>query len=166
LKYLADADEAGLQIRHVFLTRFHADFVAGHLELHDRCGPGAVDRAAERLDGGGGIGGADSPVLLDVRNPREWASGHIDGSMNIPLNHLEDRIDEIPRERRIAVHCAGGLRGYRWFAKSSWAARNASRLFSTTCWVRSYTFAFFDAVRPHKTTVSPTAREYLIVKDR
>ena len=28
----------GLQIRHVFLTHFHADFVAGHLELRDRCG--------------------------------------------------------------------------------------------------------------------------------
>jgi len=37
-KYLADAAESGLQIRHVFLTHFHADFVAGHLELRDRCG--------------------------------------------------------------------------------------------------------------------------------
>src|SRR5580700_5585843 len=37
-KYLADADTFGLRIRHVFLTHFHADFVAGHLELRDRCG--------------------------------------------------------------------------------------------------------------------------------
>ena len=37
-QYLADADKLGLQIRHVFLTHFHADFVAGHLELRDRCG--------------------------------------------------------------------------------------------------------------------------------
>src|SRR5665213_2492068 len=37
-QYLADAEEACLQIRHVFLTHFHADFVAGHLELRDRCG--------------------------------------------------------------------------------------------------------------------------------
>src|SRR5690242_15608268 len=35
-KYLADAEANGLQIRHVFLTHFHADFVAGHLELRDR----------------------------------------------------------------------------------------------------------------------------------
>lgn len=34
--YLAFADERGLQIKHVFLTHFHADFVAGHLELRDR----------------------------------------------------------------------------------------------------------------------------------
>src|SRR5579862_8297555 len=37
-QYLADAEKSGLQIRHVFLTHFHADFVAGHLELRDRCG--------------------------------------------------------------------------------------------------------------------------------
>src|SRR4051812_11055748 len=37
-QYLAEAENRGLQIRHVFLTHFHADFVAGHLELRDRCG--------------------------------------------------------------------------------------------------------------------------------
>ena len=37
-QYLADAEMLGLHIRHVFLTHFHADFVAGHLELRDRCG--------------------------------------------------------------------------------------------------------------------------------
>src|ERR1700677_2760225 len=37
-QYLADALRLGVQIRHVFLTHFHADFVAGHLELRDRCG--------------------------------------------------------------------------------------------------------------------------------
>ena len=37
-QYLADAASFGLQIRHVFLTHFHADFIAGHLELRDHCG--------------------------------------------------------------------------------------------------------------------------------
>ncbi len=36
--YLADAAELGVEIRYVFLTHFHADFVAGHLELRDRLG--------------------------------------------------------------------------------------------------------------------------------
>src|SRR5580700_6700821 len=36
-QYLVDAEKFGLEIRHVFLTHFHADFVAGHLELRDRC---------------------------------------------------------------------------------------------------------------------------------
>src|SRR5262245_10669732 len=37
-QYVADAEKLGLRIRHVFLTHFHADFVAGHLELRDRFG--------------------------------------------------------------------------------------------------------------------------------
>ena len=37
-QYLVDAERLGVQIRHVFLTHFHADFIAGHLELRDRCG--------------------------------------------------------------------------------------------------------------------------------
>ncbi|MDH3604784.1 MAG: MBL fold metallo-hydrolase, partial [Candidatus Tectomicrobia bacterium] len=37
-QYLQDAEQWGVQIRHVFLTHFHADFLAGHLELRDRVG--------------------------------------------------------------------------------------------------------------------------------
>lgn len=37
-QYLADAAESGLQIRYVFLTHFHADFVSGHIELQERAG--------------------------------------------------------------------------------------------------------------------------------
>ena len=36
--YLADAQQLGLRIRYVFLTHFHADFVAGHIELRERTG--------------------------------------------------------------------------------------------------------------------------------
>lgn len=56
------------------------------------------------------LAGAEPPVLLDIRGPREWATKHIPGSVNIPLNHLQERIGEIPRDRRLAVHCAGGYR--------------------------------------------------------
>src|SRR5277367_2279850 len=37
-QYIDDANKLGVHIRHVFLTHFHADFLAGHLELRDRCG--------------------------------------------------------------------------------------------------------------------------------
>ena len=37
-QYLIDAERMGAAIRYVFLTHFHADFLAGHLELRDRCG--------------------------------------------------------------------------------------------------------------------------------
>jgi hydroxyacylglutathione hydrolase len=56
------------------------------------------------------LASADPPLVLDIRNPREWATKHIAGSVNIPLNHLQERIAEIPRDRDIAVHCAGGYR--------------------------------------------------------
>lgn len=50
------------------------------------------------------------PFILDIRNPREYASKHIPNSLNIPLNHLEERLAELPRDRRIGIHCAGGYR--------------------------------------------------------
>ena len=53
---------------------------------------------------------ANAPLLLDIRNLREWAVKHIDGSVNVPLSHLQERLSEIPRDRRITVHCAGGYR--------------------------------------------------------
>jgi hydroxyacylglutathione hydrolase len=54
--------------------------------------------------------GADPPLVLDVRNPREWEAKRIPDSVNIPLNHMQERLAEIPRGRRIAVYCAGGYR--------------------------------------------------------
>jgi hydroxyacylglutathione hydrolase len=56
------------------------------------------------------LAGADPPLVVDIRSPREWAIKHIYSSVNVPLNHLQERVKEIPRDRRIAVHCAGGYR--------------------------------------------------------
>jgi rhodanese-related sulfurtransferase/glyoxylase-like metal-dependent hydrolase (beta-lactamase superfamily II) len=53
---------------------------------------------------------AGAPLVLDVRTSREYATGHIPESLNIPLNHLEERLPELPRDRAIAIHCAGGYR--------------------------------------------------------
>jgi hydroxyacylglutathione hydrolase len=50
------------------------------------------------------------PVVLDVRAPKEWNQSHIDGSVNIPLNHLVERLDEVPADSPVLVHCAGGYR--------------------------------------------------------
>lgn len=56
------------------------------------------------------LSGTEPPLVLDVRTPREWATKYINGSVNLPLDHLRERIAEVPRDRRIAVHCAGGYR--------------------------------------------------------
>jgi rhodanese-related sulfurtransferase/glyoxylase-like metal-dependent hydrolase (beta-lactamase superfamily II) len=50
------------------------------------------------------------PLVLDVRAARECTQSRIEGSVNIPLNHLRARIAELPRDRRVVVHCAAGYR--------------------------------------------------------
>lgn len=49
-------------------------------------------------------------VLLDVRGPAEYASGHPDGAINIALQDLPRRIRELPDDRPIVVYCASGRR--------------------------------------------------------
>jgi hydroxyacylglutathione hydrolase len=50
------------------------------------------------------------PVVLDVRNTGELIAGRIPGSINIPLAQLPHRLAEIPTDRPVVVHCAGGYR--------------------------------------------------------
>jgi rhodanese-related sulfurtransferase len=50
------------------------------------------------------------PLVLDVRTEKEWDAGHVAGSRNVPLNHLRERLTEIPRDQTIVVHCEGGYR--------------------------------------------------------
>jgi NADPH-dependent 2,4-dienoyl-CoA reductase/sulfur reductase-like enzyme/rhodanese-related sulfurtransferase len=52
------------------------------------------------------------PLLLDVRTEREFAAGLIPGAVNIPLDNLRGRLDELPRDRPIVVYCQAGQRGY------------------------------------------------------
>jgi hydroxyacylglutathione hydrolase len=56
------------------------------------------------------LASATPPLVIDIRGPREWSTKHLSDSINLPLGHLQERIAEIPRDRRIAVHCAGGYR--------------------------------------------------------
>jgi len=48
--------------------------------------------------------------LLDVREPFERDIAHIDGSTLIPLGELESRLSELPRDRKLAIHCKLGGR--------------------------------------------------------
>ncbi len=52
----------------------------------------------------------EAPIVLDIRSDAEHAGGHIAGSLNIPLPHLEERIGEVPTGRPVVVHCEGGYR--------------------------------------------------------
>jgi len=52
----------------------------------------------------------DAVVLVDIRNPGEVEQGRIPGSVNIPLAQLRNRLDMLPTDKPIVVHCAGGWR--------------------------------------------------------
>jgi NADPH-dependent 2,4-dienoyl-CoA reductase/sulfur reductase-like enzyme/peroxiredoxin family protein/rhodanese-related sulfurtransferase/TusA-related sulfurtransferase len=54
----------------------------------------------------------NSKFLLDVRTPEEFALRTLPGAVNIPLDELRDRLDELPKGETIYTFCAVGLRGY------------------------------------------------------
>jgi sulfur-carrier protein adenylyltransferase/sulfurtransferase len=71
-----------------------------------------IDPAAAREQSSGGA------VLVDVREPEEWAAGHIPGAKHVPKSYLESRIEgAVPdRSDHVILYCASGNR-------SAWAAR-------------------------------------------
>ena len=48
--------------------------------------------------------------ILDVREDEEWAAGHIDGAVHIPLGQLPERIGELDEERPVVTVCRSGGR--------------------------------------------------------
>jgi NADPH-dependent 2,4-dienoyl-CoA reductase/sulfur reductase-like enzyme/rhodanese-related sulfurtransferase len=73
-------------------------------------------------------------MLLDVREPDEYAAGHVEGAMNVPLSQLRDRHGELPRGRRVAVYCAAGQRAYyatRFLLQNGYDAANLSGGYTT-----------------------------------
>jgi hydroxyacylglutathione hydrolase len=50
------------------------------------------------------------PLAVDVRGPREREQKHIGGSLHLPLNHLLDNLNSLPKNRPLLVYCAGGYR--------------------------------------------------------
>lgn len=51
-----------------------------------------------------------TPFLLDVREPWEYREGHVPGAQLIPLGELEQRVNEVPRNRSILAICHSGQR--------------------------------------------------------
>ena len=50
------------------------------------------------------------PQIVDVRTPSEHKAKRIEGSLCAPLNHLAARVQDLPADRPLLVHCAGGYR--------------------------------------------------------
>ena len=114
------AEEGGEEEAVMRLGRIGFDNVAGYLaggmnalatrdDLVERTERITAPALAEWLAGKRPDAGA-APIVVDVRSEAEHAGGHIVGSLNIPLTHLDERIGEIPSGKPVAVHCEGGYR--------------------------------------------------------
>ncbi|MBI3166690.1 MAG: rhodanese-like domain-containing protein [Anaerolineales bacterium] len=69
------------------------------------------------------------PLVLDVRQPDEFRSGHIAGAKLIPLNELQRKMGELPKGREIVCICASGNRSTsaaKMLAKEGFNALNVS----------------------------------------
>ncbi|MFQ9316724.1 DsrE/DsrF/DrsH-like family protein [uncultured Dysgonomonas sp.] len=51
-------------------------------------------------------------MMIDSRTKEEYDFGHIEGAINIPVDEIRSRLNEMPRDKKIIVYCAVGLRGY------------------------------------------------------
>ncbi|MFN8544561.1 MAG: FAD-dependent oxidoreductase [Candidatus Binatia bacterium] len=79
------------------------------------------------------LGGTDA-LVVDVREPDEYARGHVPGAVNLPLSQMRGRFDELPREREVWLCCAVGQRAYyaaRFLAQRGWRARTLSGGYTT-----------------------------------
>jgi hydroxyacylglutathione hydrolase len=98
----------------VRLGRIGFDHVVGVLKdglrsLESRADLTATTERVSAAVGADRVAGGEA-ILVDVRAPREREQKHIAGSVSLPLNHLVERAAELPRDRPILVHCAGGYR--------------------------------------------------------
>jgi rhodanese-related sulfurtransferase len=67
--------------------------------------------------------------ILDVREPAEFTTGHVDGAGNIPLGSLRKRMGELSRNKEIVIYCAAGQRSYyanRILSQNGFSVRNIS----------------------------------------
>jgi rhodanese-related sulfurtransferase len=67
--------------------------------------------------------------LLDVREPDEWAAGHVPEATHIPLGQLGARTAELPQDREIYVICRSGVRSARAaqaLNSAGWQATNVA----------------------------------------
>jgi len=111
IAYPGDEQAAALR-----LARVGSDNVTGYLTV-DRDGvfPGALSDLVQtaprvtvaELDR---LLAEDAVILIDIRNPGEVDQGSIPGAVHIPLAQLRARLDLVPTDRSIVVHCAGGWR--------------------------------------------------------
>lgn len=52
----------------------------------------------------------DAKPVIDSRKPGEFDNGHVAGAVNVPLDFVNEQLEQIPAEKKFYIHCAGGYR--------------------------------------------------------
>lgn len=97
------------------LGRIGFDHVVGYLKdgLHSLKSRPELTVGTERVSAPYAaelLSSAEPPLAIDVRTPREREQKQIAGSLGVPLNHLAENLEKIPKHRSLLVYCAGGYR--------------------------------------------------------
>ena len=86
--------------------------VAAFVGLNDLTGFSPLITAGELKEALASPGEAERPAVVDVRNLNEYEASHIRGALNIPVDELRFRLEEVPRDRPLVVHCRSGYRSH------------------------------------------------------
>ena len=97
------------------LGRIGFDHVIGYLQdgLHSLQSRPELTASTERLSAPFAaelLSSGQPPLPIDVRTPSEREQKRIGASLGIPLNHLTDNLEKLPKDRPLLVYCAGGYR--------------------------------------------------------
>jgi len=98
---------------------------------------------------------AEGAFLLDVRTPAEFSFGSIPGAVNIPLDDLRERLNELPTDRPILIFCAVGLRGY--LATRILLQRGFKQVRNLSGGYKTYSAAIAPIPKPQDTPASAPA---------
>jgi len=105
-----EAEEAARQLLRVGLDRIEG-MVAGGYHAWIAAGlPIAIVEQVSAAELRDAVNRSEPMQLVDVRSPREWVAGHVEGSINIPVGEIAARAGELRRDRATAVMCEGGYR--------------------------------------------------------
>lgn len=86
-------------------------------------------------------------LLIDSRTAEEFNMGHIDGAVNIPVDDIRSRLDEIPKDKKIVIYCAVGLRGY--IASRILMQYGYTNVFNLSGGYKTYSCAISDMATPN-----------------
>lgn len=106
--------EAGMEEETVKrLARVGYDYVIGYL----KGGIDAWKAYSPELDTVNRITAEDfanefqaKPIVIDVRKPGEYSGEHVDGALSIPLDFINEQLNEFPKDQPFIIHCQGGYR--------------------------------------------------------